>query len=105
MAEYQRIDALEIENRLRAYLDALVKLAGGRLTVYRIARIVLDDMRATHTLEERARQTRVEKIIKAVADAHHVKRDATTDEISWPSSRMAAILRELKLIDEKDHDT
>lgn len=40
-----------------------------------------------------------------LADAHHVKRDATTDEISWPPSRMAAILRELKLIDEKDHDT
>jgi hypothetical protein len=40
-----------------------------------------------------------------LADAHHVKRDAVTDEISWPPSRMAAILRELKLIDEKDHDT
>ena len=40
-----------------------------------------------------------------LADAHHVKRDAMTDEISWPPSRMAAILRELKLIDEKDHDT
>lgn len=40
-----------------------------------------------------------------LADAHHVKRHPVTDEISWPPSRMAAILRELKLIDEKDHDT
>jgi len=40
-----------------------------------------------------------------LADAHHVKRHPVTDEISWPPSRMAAILRELKLIDEKDPDT
>ena len=40
-----------------------------------------------------------------LAEARHVKRDAATDEISWPPSSIAAILRELKLIDEKDHDT
>jgi hypothetical protein len=42
-----------------------------------------------------------------LAEAHHVKRDPDTDEVSWPPSRMAAVLRELKLIDEKglDHDT
>ena len=40
-----------------------------------------------------------------LAEAHHVRRDPDTDEISWPPSRMAAVLRELKLIDEKDHDT
>ena len=40
-----------------------------------------------------------------LADAEHVKRDPVTDEISWPPSRMAEILRELKLIDDKDHDT
>ena len=42
-----------------------------------------------------------------MAGAHHVRRDPVTDEVSWPPSRMAAILRELKLIDEKetDHDT
>jgi len=39
-----------------------------------------------------------------LAEAHHVKRDPDTDEISWPPSRMAAVLRELKLIDEKDLD-
>jgi hypothetical protein len=40
-----------------------------------------------------------------LAEAHHVRRDPATDEVSWPPSRMAAILRELKLIDEKDPDT
>lgn len=43
--------------------------------------------------------------LQRLADAHHIKRRPVTDEISWPPSRMAAILRELKLIDEKDHDT
>lgn len=40
-----------------------------------------------------------------MADAHHIKRDPVTDEVSWPPSRMAEVLRELGLIDEKDHDT
>jgi hypothetical protein len=39
-----------------------------------------------------------------LADARHVTRDPDTDEISWPPSRMADVLRELKLID-KDPDT
>jgi hypothetical protein len=39
-----------------------------------------------------------------LAEAHHVTRDPVTDEISWPPSRMADMLRELKLID-KDPDT
>jgi hypothetical protein len=39
-----------------------------------------------------------------LADARHVTRDPVTDEISWPPSRMADVLRELKLID-KDPDT
>ena len=43
--------------------------------------------------------------LQRLADAHHVKRHPVTDEITWPPSRMAAILRELKLIDEKDFDT
>ena len=42
-----------------------------------------------------------------LAAAHHVKRNPVTDEISWPPSRMAAVLRNLKLIEDKDldHDT
>lgn len=40
-------------------------------------------------------------------DARHVTRDPVTDEVSWPPTRLADVLRELKLIDEKDldHDT
>ena len=40
-----------------------------------------------------------------LAEAHHIKRNAETDEITWPPSRMADVLRELKLVDEKDPDT
>jgi hypothetical protein len=40
-----------------------------------------------------------------LAEAHHVRRDPVTDEISWPPSRMADMLREMKLIEDKDHDT
>lgn len=40
-----------------------------------------------------------------MADSHHVKRDPETGEISWPPSRMLEVLRELGLMDEKDHDT
>lgn len=90
MLDYQTtaIDAMEVERRLREYLDHLVKLAGGRLTVYRIARIVLDDMRATHTLEERARQTPVTTIVEAVCGAHNVPVAAVmgrdrTHKVSW----------------------
>lgn len=40
-----------------------------------------------------------------LANARHIQRDPRTDEISWPPSEMLAVLRELKLIDEKDRDT
>ena len=41
-----------------------------------------------------------------LAEAHHVRRDVTTDEITWPPCTMAANLRTLKLIeDDGDHDT
>ena len=39
-----------------------------------------------------------------LAEAPHVKRDAVTDEISWPPSKMLEVLKELKLV-EIDHDT
>ena len=38
-------------------------------------------------------------------DARHVTRDPVTDEVSWPPTHMADVLRELKLISEEDHDT
>ena len=37
-----------------------------------------------------------------LAAAEHIRRHPVTDEISWPPSRIAAVLRELKLIDEKE---
>ena len=40
-----------------------------------------------------------------MATAHHVRRHPDTGEVTWPPSRMADVLRALKLIDEKDHDT
>ena len=38
-------------------------------------------------------------------DARHVTRDPETEEVSWPPTRMADVLRELKLIKDLDHDT
>lgn len=40
-----------------------------------------------------------------LADARHVKRDPVTDEITWPPGDMLAVLREMRLIDDRDHDT
>lgn len=40
-----------------------------------------------------------------LADAPHVKRDAVTDEISWPPSKMLDVLKELKLVEDHDNDT
>lgn len=40
-----------------------------------------------------------------LADAEHTRRNPVTDEISWPPADMAAMLRNLKLIDDKDPDT
>ncbi len=39
--------------------------------------------------------------LQRLADAHHVRRDPVTDEISWPPDTMAAILRELKLMEDE----
>lgn len=43
--------------------------------------------------------------LQRLADAHHVRRDPATDEITWPPDTMAAILRDLKLTEEKDFNT
>lgn len=40
-----------------------------------------------------------------LADAEHTRRAPVTDEISWPPADMAAMLRNLKLIGDKDPDT
>lgn len=88
MTAYQRIDAMEIENRLRAHLDELVRLAGGRLTVFRIARIVFDDMRAQQAAEERANRKQVEEIMGAVTAAHNqpfecLRAPDRTHRVAW----------------------
>ena len=36
--------------------------------------------------------------LKRVANAHHIRRNPVTDEISWEPSTIEAQLRELKLI-------
>lgn len=33
-----------------------------------------------------------------IADAHYIKRDPVTDEVSWPPHRMEEQLKELRLI-------
>ena len=88
MTAYQKIDAMEIENRLRAHLDELVRLAGGRLTVFRIARIVFDDMRAQQAAEERANRKQVEEIMGAVTAAHNqpfecLRAQDRTHRVAW----------------------
>ena len=40
-----------------------------------------------------------------LAETHHVHRDPDTDEITWSPCTMAAILRTLKLIEDRDNDT
>ena len=73
MTHYQTatLDAMEVETRLRAFLDAMVQGAGGRrLTVYRVARIVLDDMRGDATSDVQRDRPEVEAIMRAVAAAH-----------------------------------
>lgn len=39
-----------------------------------------------------------------LAEAHHVRRDPATDEVSWPPTRMDDVLRQLGLINQKDDD-
>lgn len=75
MTEYQTraLDAMEVEQHLRAYLDDLVTRAGGRpLTVVRVARIVLDEMQSAHYRHSPpAPPVAVEAILAAVAAAHN----------------------------------
>ena len=75
MTEYQTraLDATEVEQHLRAYLDDLVTRAGGRpLTVVRVARIVLDEMQSAHYRHSPpAPPVAVEAVLAAVAAAHN----------------------------------
>lgn len=70
----QALDATEIERRLCAYLDDLVQLAGGPLTVWRVARVAMERLRyaAGAPLDEPVTQPIVkpEAVLTAVATAH-----------------------------------
>ena len=82
------IDAMEVETRLRQHFDDLVRQSGDRALVYRLARLVMDDLRAASVLEIAAKQVQVEQIMKAVAAAHNLpfrvlrERDRT-HKIAW----------------------
>ncbi|MEN6665527.1 MAG: hypothetical protein ABFD85_16180 [Phycisphaerae bacterium] len=74
MTHYQTatLDAMEVETRLRAFLDDMVQRAGGRrVTVYRVARIMLDDLRGSLTSDVQQDRPPVEAIMRAVAAAHN----------------------------------
>ena len=70
-----KLDAREIERRLRAYFDDLVAQAGGPLTVWRVAALLNSELRAKlHTGDKRdlALYPDAERIVEAVAAAHGV---------------------------------
>jgi chromosomal replication initiation ATPase DnaA len=86
------IDATEIERRLCAYLDELVQLAGGPLTVWRVARVAMERLRyaAGAPLDEPVTQPTIkpEAVLTAVATAHGL----TVDDLRGPdrSRRVSA---------------
>ena len=74
-----QLDAIEIERRLRAYLDDLVQLAGGPVTVWRAARMAMEHLRrvAEAPADEPVTlpTTHPERIVWAVAAAHGLSAD------------------------------
>jgi chromosomal replication initiation ATPase DnaA len=79
------LDAIEIERRLRAYLDDLVQLAGGPVTVWRAARMAMEHLRraaAAPAYEPvTLPTTHPEAIVQAVAAAHGL----TVDDLRGPA--------------------
>jgi chromosomal replication initiation ATPase DnaA len=69
-----QLDAIEIERRLRAYLDDLVQLAGGPVTVWRAARMAMEHLRRAADAPDNEPvtlpTTHPEAIMRAVAAAH-----------------------------------
>jgi len=78
------LDAIEIEQRLCAYLDELVRLAGGPLTVWRVARVAMERLRhaAEAPLDEPVTlpTLKPEAVLEAVAAAHGL----TVDDLRAP---------------------
>ncbi len=79
------LDATEIERRLRVYLDDLVQLAGGPVTVWRAARMAMEHLRraaAAPSAEPVTLPTiHPEAIVQAVASAHGL----TIDDLRGPA--------------------
>jgi chromosomal replication initiation ATPase DnaA len=103
MTEYQNraLDAMEVEQHLRTYLDTLVELTGGRpMTVVRVARIVLDEVQAAYYKRHPpAALVSAETILAAVAAAHNmtVKAIRNTDRtrpVAWCRHHAAWELRQ-----------
>ena len=69
-----QLDAIEIERRLRAYLDDLVQLAGGPVTVWRAARMAMEHLRRLADAPDNEPvtlpTTHPEAVVRAVAAAH-----------------------------------
>ena len=80
-----QLDAIEIERRLRAYLDDLVQLAGGPVTVWRAARMAMEHLRRVAEAPDdepvTLPTTHPERIVWAVATAHGL----TADVLRGPS--------------------
>ena len=74
-----QLDAIEIERRLRAYLDDLVQLAGGPVTVWRAARMAMEHLRRAADAPDdepvTLPTTHPERIVWAVATAHGLTAD------------------------------
>ena len=79
------LDAIEIERRLRAYLDDLVQLAGGPVTVWRAARMAMEHLRRVADAPDdepvTLPTTHPEAIVRAAAAAHGL----TADILRGPS--------------------
>jgi chromosomal replication initiation ATPase DnaA len=79
------LDAIEIERRLRAYLDDLVQLAGGPVTVWRAARMAMEHLRRAADAPDdepvTLPTTHPARIVWAVATAHGL----TADILRGPS--------------------
>jgi chromosomal replication initiation ATPase DnaA len=74
-----QLDAIEIERRLRAYLDDLVQLAGGPVTVWRAARMAMEHLRRVADAPDdepvTLPTTHPEAIVRAAAAAHGLTAD------------------------------
>lgn len=88
-----QLDAIEIERRLRAYLDDLVQLAGGPVTVWRAARMAMEHLRRAVDAPDdepvTLPTTHPERIVRAVATAHGLTADVLRSPLRTRDVSMA----------------